>query len=84
MSINEILTKHCTLWRGTGLNLGLDESVLNNIQNDYKEQRKCFEVTLQKWSSLDQDKATWGVLELALTNANRADLSLTNLLECKL
>ena len=29
----------------------------------------------------DGDKATWGVLELAITNANRADLSYKRLEE---
>ena len=84
VSINEILTEYCTLWKGTGLHLGLNESVLSTIESDYKEQRKCFEMTLKKWSKQDQDKAKWGVLELALTNANRAELSLEKLLECKL
>jgi len=82
-NINELLTRHCTLWRGTGLNLGLKESLLDSIEHDHKAQRKCFDITLKMWLQKDQDKATWGVLELAITNANRAELSYGKLLKCK-
>ncbi|XP_065894838.1 uncharacterized protein [Dysidea avara] len=74
--INAICIKHSVMWRQIGLKLGLHASVLDNIQADYHEQRKCFEVTLSKWMKLAGNNATRGVLELAITNANHEDLSL--------
>jgi len=82
--VDEICTKYSVKWRSIGLKLGLDASVLDNIEVDHHEQRKRFEVTIMKWMSLAGNNATWGVLELAITNANRADLSLEPLSECKL
>ena len=46
---------------------------LDNVEADYHEQRKRFEVTLRKWMKLAGDNATWDLLELAITNANRED-----------
>ena len=83
MDINAILTEHCKLWQGTGLNLGLTQGVLDSIEHDHGALRKRFEETLKMWLRKDQDKATWGVLELAITNANRAELSFPKLLQCK-
>ena len=83
-SVNEICTKYSVMWRQIGLKLGLDASVLDNVEADYHEQRKRFEVTLRKWMKLAGDNATWDLLELAITNANREDLSLEALSECKL
>ena len=77
----EILTKYANLWRGVGLNLGLERYLLDNIDEDYQRQRQKFEGTLDAWIDKDQDNATWGVLELAITNANRAKLALGRLLE---
>jgi len=82
--LNEIITKYSVMWRSIGLTLGLDTSVLDNIEADHHIQRKCFEVTLTKWMNLDRNNATWRVLELAITNANRADLSLEPLTESKI
>ena len=70
----EILTKHAGLWREVGLNLGLKSYLLDNIEEENHLQRKRFEKTLEAWIKQDQDNATWGVLELAITNANRAML----------
>jgi len=81
-SINELLTKYCTQWRGIGLDLGLEESLLNSIELDHATQRERFEKTMKMWLRKDQDEATWGVLELAVTNANRAELSYDKLLKC--
>ncbi|XP_065903549.1 uncharacterized protein [Dysidea avara] len=80
-SVNEICTKYSVMWRQIGLKLGLDASVLDNVEADYHEQRKRFEVTLRKWMKLAGDNATWDLLELAITNANREDLSLEALSE---
>ena len=79
--IEDILTDHCRLWRGVGLKLGLQASVLNNIEDDYSRIRKRFEKTLDAWMGQYGDNATWGTLELAITNANRVDLGLKPLSE---
>jgi len=82
--VDEICTKYSVKWRPIGLKLGLEASVLDNVEADRHEQRKRFEVTLTKWMNLAGNNATWGVLQLAITNAIRADLSLEALSECKL
>ena len=56
--------------------------MLDAIESNYPQQRKRFEITLTKWLRLDGDKATWSVLELAITNAIREDLSLGKLSQC--
>ena len=63
------------------MNLGLRPKVIDNIGQDCMEQRRRFEMILEKWQMQEGDKATWGVLELAITNANRADLSYKRLEE---
>ena len=83
-NVNEICTKYSVLWRQIGLKLGLDASVLDNVEADCHVQRKRFEVTLSKWMRLAGNNATWCTLELAITNANREDLSLGALSECKI
>ena len=75
-SFDDILTKYCIQWRGIGLKLGLEKCILDNIEADHPLQRECLEKTLDAWLKQDQDKATWGVLELAITNANRVKLAL--------
>lgn len=72
------LTNHCKLWWDIGLLLELMPSVLDQIEHDNQSQRDCFRVTLQKWLQLD-NKATWGRLELAITNANRLSLGYESL-----
>ena len=80
--LNRFLTEYCIRWRSIGYNLGLEEAVLNNIKRDCLIQRECFEATLQKW--LEQDvKPSWNTLELAITNAQREELSLKPLKESK-
>lgn len=56
--------------------MGLESCVLDNIAADHSPVQKCLEKTLDAWLKQDQDKATWGVLELAITNANRVKLGL--------
>jgi len=76
----EIITDHCGLWRAIGLKLGLQSSVLGIIEADFpNDQRQRLSKTLDTWIKQDQDKATWGVLELAITNAIRAELALPSL-----
>ena len=54
--------------------MGLKFAVLQNIECENRQQRRRFEETLHAWIYQDQDRATWGILELAITNANRAEL----------
>ena len=75
----QFLTKYCLEWRSIGLQLGLEQDVLDVINADHLNQRKeCFGLTLDKWLQLDTE-ATWSKLELAITNANRATLSIAPL-----
>jgi len=82
--LNKYLIKYCGLWRAIGLKLGLKDDLLDVIENENSKQHKeCFRIMLQKW--LIQDvQPTWNTLELAITNAQRDDLSLDNLSESML
>jgi len=82
--LNKYLTEYCGLWRSVGYKLELQDSVLNVIQSDHPTQRmECFRIVLQKW--LEQDvRPTWNILELAITNARREELSLEPLLESEI
>ena len=79
--LNKHLVKYCGLWRAIGLKLGLEDDLLETISRDNsKQHQECFRVMLQKW--LVQDvSSTWNTLELAITNAQRDDLSLDNISE---
>ena len=81
--LNKYLVKYCGLWRAIGLKLGLEDDLLETIARDNPKHQECFRVILQKW--LIQDVSpTWNTLELAITNAQRDDLSLDNLTESML
>ena len=80
----EILTPYSPLWRQIGLELGLGASVLTIIEADVSEQRDRFRKTLEDWLRLDQQRATWGVLELAITNVNRHYFDLPPYTKCNL
>ena len=78
------LTDYCTHWEGIGGQLGLPDSVIENIKADHPlKHRECFRETLKKWLRMDTT-ATWGKLELAITNTNRATLGLPKILSSKL
>ena len=82
--LNKFLTKYCGRWRSIGYKLGLSDDVLNMIHSNHPTQeRECFRVALQKWLELDT-RATWSILELAITNACREALSLEALQESKI
>ena len=81
--LNKYLVKYCGLWRATGLKLGLEDDLLETIARDNPKHQECFRVMLQKWLIQDVN-ATWNTLELAITNAQRDDLSLDNLSESML
>lgn len=80
----EIITKYSTLWYQIGLKLNLANSVLDNIEADESNQRDRFKKTLDSWLMQDGENATWGLLELAITNVNREHLGLKPLVKCKL
>ena len=63
-----------------GLKLGLEYDLLEAIARDNCKQQECFRVVLKKWLMQDVNPS-WNTLELAITNAQRDDLSLCNLLE---
>ena len=44
------LTHYCKHWRGTGLQLGLKTSVLDQVEADYHTLSEHLRVTLEKWS----------------------------------
>ena len=72
----KFLTKHCLEWKAIGLQLGLDQALLNLREADHRDQnRECLRLILDDWLQMDV-KATWSKLELAITNANRAKLNI--------
>ena len=76
------MTEHCTQWKDIGAQLGLTPAVLINIGADFKNDNKeCFRKTLESWMRME--KATWGKLELAITNVNRQNLGLPKLTSSK-
>ena len=78
--LHKYLIKYCSLWRAIGLKLGLKDDLLETIAADNAKQQECFRVMLQKWLVQDVNP-TWNTFELAITNAQRDNLSLDNLLE---
>ena len=76
--LNRYVTKkYATDWQDIGLELDLELDVLEIIKKDNPQQSvTCFQKTLNKWLKLNSDSATWAMLEVALTNVNRANLKL--------
>ena len=71
-----VIKQHARDWRVIGLQLQLDTTVLDIISKDNPlDCTFCFEKTLEKWLELVPD-ATWKMLEIAITNARRAQLGL--------
>jgi len=75
--LNRYVTKkHAADWKGVGLELGLQFNMLKIIQKNNSQQvEDCFEDVLDKWLQLTP-KATWRMLEVALTNVRRQQLGL--------
>ena len=72
-----VTTRYATDWFDIGLELDLELDVLEIIKKDNPQQSvTCFRKTLDKWLKLNGDNATWKALEVAITNARRAILSL--------
>ena len=81
--LHKFLTAYCQHWRGIGLKLGVNNSVLKEIASAHPmKNRECFRETLEKWSDLNVE-VTWGNLELAITNANRESLNIEPLTTSK-
>ena len=71
-----VIRKHASDWYDIGLELGVNPVILNTIDGDHTYRNEdCFRKSLDKWLSLKPD-ATWKILEVALTNVNRAKLGL--------
>ena len=68
--LQRFLIHYCKYWRGVGLQLGLETSVLDVVEADHHTLSERFRVTLEKWLQLNVG-VTWSNLELAITNANR-------------
>ena len=81
--LNKHLVKYCGLWRAVGLKLGLKDDLLDMIARNNSKEKECFRIMLQKWLIQDA-RPTWNTLELAITNAQRDELSLDNLSESML
>ena len=82
--LHRYLTDYCGHWRSIGYKLGLPHAALNEIHSDHPMQEKeRFRIALQKWLELDT-RATWSILELAITNARREASSLEALQESKI
>ena len=72
-----VIKKYASDWKSIGLELGIDNHSLKNIKTDNpKDCVACLQETLEKWMEIDTEGVTWKILELALTNVNRANLKL--------
>ena len=76
--LNRYVTwKHSADWYNIGIELGLETTALDMIQDNYHQQNAtCLQRTLDKWLQLNRDDTTWRTLEVALTNVKRAQLGL--------
>ena len=70
-----VTKKFATIWKDVGIELGLELSLLNAIEQDYEKVVTCFQNMLDKWLKLFPG-ATWKMLEVAITNVNRQELHL--------
>ena len=74
--LNRYVTKkYAADWKDIGLELNLKLGILKNIQKNNQEVEDRFEDVLDKWLK-STPKATWRMLEVALTNVSRQQLGL--------
>ena len=74
--LNRYVTKkYAADWKDIGLELNLKLDILKNIQKNNQEVEDRFEDVLDKWLK-STPKATWRMLEVALTNVRRQHLGL--------
>ena len=76
--LNRYVTKkYATNWYDIGIELDLELDVLDIIKKDNPQDSiSCFQKTLNKWLKLNNQSATWKMLEVALTNVDRTNLGL--------
>ena len=70
-----VIQKFAADWKDVGIELGLNLDVLNIVEENYRKVESCFQETLHKWLK-STPNATWKMLEVALTNVVRQQLSL--------
>ena len=71
-----IIKTYAPDWKAIGLELNLKASALNIIEKDNPLNcTACFERTLESWLK-STPHATWRILEVAITNVQRARLGL--------
>ena len=70
-----VVHKCASEWEDIAFELGLDKQV-EIIKKDNRECKDCLRRTLQKWLDSSTPPATWKTLEVAITNAKRAQLFL--------
>ena len=71
-----VVHKYASNWKDIALELDLSEPEIAIIEKDNQECVDCFRKTLQKWLDSATLHATWKSLEVAITNAKRAQLCL--------
>ena len=66
-----VIKKYAPDWEDIGLELGLQYNTLKMFStNNPKDCGPCFRNTLNEWLNLNPN-ATWGMLEVAITNVRR-------------
>ena len=80
--LQRFIVRYGKHWRSIGLELGLEECVLDEVTADDSGQSEWFRRILVKWIELGVE-VTWRRLELAISNANRMSLSLEPLTASK-
>jgi len=71
-----VIKKYAADWEDIGIELGLQLDILNIVkQNNPLRVEGCLKDVLDRWLKLTPN-ATWKVLEIALTNVRRQQLSL--------
>ena len=72
-----VTSKYAADWYDIGIELGLETTTLDIIERNYPQQNViCFRKTLDQWLKLNKDGATWRIVEVTITNVNRAKLGL--------
>ena len=70
------LANHCDPWNIVGLHLKLSETVINDIDRDYRTTEEKRIKLMQKWKEGFAFKATYKVFVKALMSCGRADPAL--------
>ena len=73
-----VVKKHAKDWEDIGLELGLDNNLIEGIRTDNPQNSQvCLRKILDLWLKSNTDDVTWKTLELVLTNVNRINLRLS-------